>query len=131
MLDVKEIKSFKRKHTNRKFKAPKSYIVTPAPTNRKIRLGLNFFIKAIHLTQKKLQFTLATAMMAEVIALCSGLKCYSMRLKRDHVLKTIRFFNRFGTPVSVGSKLANRFGKKRKQSKKFLKRRRFKKAFEK
>jgi len=112
MLEAKEVKSFKRKHTNRKFKKPKSYMVSAATTTRRIRLGLGFFVKAVRLTQKRLQFTLATAMMTEVVALCSGLKCHSMRLKRDHVFKTIRFFNRFGTPVEVGSKLANRFTKK-------------------
>jgi len=112
MLDVTEVKSFKRKHSNRRFIQQKSYMVTPASNTRRIQLGLGFFIKAIHLTQKKLQFTLATAMMTEIVALCSGLRCHSMRLKRDHLFKSVRFFNRFGTPVALGSKLANRFEKK-------------------
>lgn len=129
ILDVKEVKAFKRKHSNRKFIKPKSFIVTAATATRRTRLGLGFFVKAVRLTQRKLQFTLATAMMTEVVALCSGLKCYSMRLKRDHIFKTLRFFNRFGGPVAVGSKLANRFMFTKKKSSKKNSRKKFKKKF--
>jgi len=97
-------------------KKNKSFIVKPASTSRRIRLGLGFFVKAVRLTQKKLQFTLTTAMMTEVVALCHGLKCHSMRLKRDHLRRTSRFYNRFGAPVEVGSKLAPRpFRRKKKK----------------
>jgi len=45
MLDVTEVRSFKRKHSNRRQAQLKSYTVAPASNGRRVQLGLGFLLR--------------------------------------------------------------------------------------